>query len=203
MADDGHVVNLSTKQGLEDLMCLALFAETQNVLAVETYAECQDPDVVKALDECGVSAAQALAEWDISNVAEEERIMNVYARGRMTALLAFAGRHGKCTTENGDEVNLVDDVFSRELARLLRGLGQYYQNAHRAMKTTIQEHLFDRQIEALIGESPVLQRYHASFRTEENPTRCFLPRSFVPMGCRWTFEKPSLSKRRLQIPKNC
>lgn len=185
MEDIGHVVNLKTIQGVEDLLCLAIFAEVQNLLAMETYAESEDEEITSALSRERVNASTALTEWDISNISEDERITNVYGRGKMTALVTYADRFGSCLNELGEAVDLKGEVLAQALSQLLYGIERYYGKSQEVMKTLIPEHLLRHQLGALVGESDKIHDEFKRMVEANEDVEYFLPDNFLPSGCRW------------------
>ncbi|RXW11431.1 hypothetical protein EST38_g14424 [Candolleomyces aberdarensis] len=124
-----HPPNISTQHGLEQLLATVCLAELQNVICGLSYLATNEDLFVWRLQEAGISADEALSEYDVSAATYSMRMENVYSRGRAIGLLKAVFARVTIQDSEGNAVEGWSELFIPMLAQLIVALRNYYQMA--------------------------------------------------------------------------
>ncbi|RXW12837.1 hypothetical protein EST38_g13015 [Candolleomyces aberdarensis] len=125
----GYLPDISTQDGLQQLIATVCLVELHNMICLESYQPTNEELVAWRLQEDGISIDDALSLYDVSSVAYSSRMENIYSRGR--AISVLKATLGRVTTqgEDGKTVDGWNDLFVPMLAWLLVALQGYYNMA--------------------------------------------------------------------------
>lgn len=173
--DEGHIPDVSTLQGLEDLIRFACGIFTLTIIAPSTYMVTEDVALIRALEKAGVSLGEALDKYDISETSFENRRQAVINCGRITATLKHV--FAKLTVQCGDRT-LLDpwkDLFIPSLAWLLYALEDYHDRSTRSRQSTQNEsnflpskEQFDRHIISAANRWPEVLKALSELKEQQN-----------------------------------
>ncbi|KAF6762010.1 hypothetical protein DFP72DRAFT_1164876 [Ephemerocybe angulata] len=173
--DEGHIPDVSTPQGLEDLIRFACGIFTLTIITPSTYMVTEDVALIRALEKAGVSLEEALDKYDISKTSYENRRQTVINRGRIIATLKHV--FAKLTVQCGDRT-LLDpwkDLFIPSLAWLLYALEDYHDRSTRSRQSTQNEsnflpskEQFDRHIISAANQWPELLKGLSELKEQQD-----------------------------------
>lgn len=149
--DVGHVLNANSRDGVEDAVLLALFAEFQNLLSEDSYRPTEDREVLDALDRIGKTARWALEQGDISQQSYGQRIQHVYARGRAAAIMDALAKAWCFESPEGAILNLWEDIYLPTVTHVIRAFQAYLKKSRKDSGYVVPKKLFDRHIASVAG----------------------------------------------------
>ncbi|RXW19485.1 hypothetical protein EST38_g6372 [Candolleomyces aberdarensis] len=126
-SDLGFLPNVSTQDGLEQLLATICLVELQNVICSSSYRPTGEELVAWRLSNAGISIDDALSLYDISAATYAMRMENIYSRGRGISLLKAVFGRITIQDRDGKVVDGWSALFIPMLAHLIVALQRYYQ----------------------------------------------------------------------------
>ncbi|RXW15232.1 hypothetical protein EST38_g10618 [Candolleomyces aberdarensis] len=125
----GYLPDVSTQDGLEQIMATVCLVELHNVISFSSYQPTNEELVAWRLQEDSISTGDALSLYDISAATYASRMENIYSRGRAIALLKAVLGRVTIQERGGKAVDGWGELFIPMLAQLIVALRGYYETA--------------------------------------------------------------------------
>ncbi|TFK16335.1 hypothetical protein FA15DRAFT_662241, partial [Coprinopsis marcescibilis] len=143
-SDVGHVPDLSTPQGMTDLLMFACAVEIQHVVCFDTYRPASSGPLISVLGVHGISPQDALDRFDVSSIIHDQRIQNAYSRGKTYDVLREAFARVMVTDKNGHAHDPWSWLFIPMLGWLLHALKEYYRRSYG--KVDVEDYEEEREV---------------------------------------------------------
>ncbi|KAJ3549148.1 hypothetical protein NMY22_g993 [Coprinellus aureogranulatus] len=132
--DEGHLPDVTTREGLMNLIIFACGIEIQHAVCSDAYRTTSDSSIIAGIKARGLAEeddlGEALGLYDISKVSHQMRLETMYARARIHLVVKAVLENTSIMDTDGIPRDSWNHIFVPTLTRLLYGCLDYFERSN-------------------------------------------------------------------------